>query len=91
MNKQQVEWRVYRIEDKHDLHSALDLYRKRFGTAPIRARISERAPEDLVFLLEEVPGLEIERAKAQLPRDVWLNHQREQEQPQLSLFGEVEG
>lgn len=88
--KEQVEWRVYRIEDKHDLRTALELYRVRKGVAPIRARISERAPEDLVFLLEEVPGLEIERAKGLLPWDVWLTHQREQAQPQLSLFGEVE-
>lgn len=85
---EQMEWRVYRIEDKNDLLSAVELYRKRFGTAPIRARVSERAPEELLFLLQEVPGLEIERAKTQLPRDVWLTHQRE---PQLSLFGEVEG
>jgi len=87
---EQVEWRVYRIEDKNDLMSAVELYQKRYGTAPIRARVSERAPEDLLFLLQEVPGLEIERAKTQLPRDVWLTHQRET-QPQLSLFGEVEG
>ncbi|MFZ6019127.1 MAG: hypothetical protein ACOYXO_05885 [Chloroflexota bacterium] len=87
---EQMEWRVYRIEDKGDLLAALALYQKRFGTAPIRARVSERAPEELLFLLQEVPGLEIERAKTQLPRDVWLTHQRES-QPQLSLFGEVEG
>lgn len=87
---EQVEWRVYRIEDKDDLLSALELYRKRCETAPIRARVSERAPEELLFLLQEVPGLEIERAKTQLPRDVWLTHLQEP-QPQLSLFGEVEG
>jgi len=88
--KEQVEWRIYMIEDKDDLLAAVELYRKRYGTAPIRARVSERAPEELLFLLQEVPGLEIERAKMQLPRDVWLTHQRES-QPQLSLFGEVEG
>lgn len=89
--KEQVEWRVYRIEDKHDLQTALELYRMRKGVSPCRARISERAPEDLLFLIEEVPGLEIERGKNLLPRDVWLTHQREQPQPQMSLFGEVEG
>jgi hypothetical protein len=86
---EQVVWRVYRIEDKHDLVSALELYRKRFGTVPIRARVSEKAPEDLLFLVREA-GLEIEVLRPILPRDVWLTHEEEQTVPQaqLSLFGE---
>mgnify|MGYP005864068015 FL=1 len=86
--KEQVEWRVYCIEDKRDLLSAIESYRLRKGVLPTRARVSERAPEELVFLLEEVPGLWIERAKAQLPRDIWLTHEEERKEPQMSLFGE---
>lgn len=86
-----VKWRVYRIEDKSDLEAAIQLYRKRFGTAPIRARVSEKAPEDLLSLVREVPGLEMEVGKGLLARDVWLTHEEEQKEPQMSLFGEVEG
>jgi len=83
-----VKWRVYRIEDKSDLEAAIQLYRKRFGTAPIRARVSEKAPEELLHLVREIPDLEIEVLRPILPRDVWLTHEEEQKEPQMSLFGE---
>jgi hypothetical protein len=85
--KDTVKWRVYRIEDRSDLEAAMQLYQMKFGERPRRARVSEKAPEDLLFLVREA-GLEIEVLRPILPRDVWLTHQRE---PQLSLFGEVEG
>lgn len=84
-----VKWRVYRIEDKSDLEAAIQLYQMRFGERPRRARVSEKAPEDLLFLVREA-GLEIEVLRPILPRDVWLTHEEEQTVPQaqLSLFGE---
>lgn len=83
-----TEWRVYRIEDKDELDAALALYEKRKGARPRFARISEKAPEWLLTLLEEAEGLEIERASNLLSRDVWLTHEKHSE-PQLSLFGEA--
>jgi len=91
--KDTVKWRVYRIEDRSDLEAAMQLYQMKFGERPRRARVSEKAPEDLLFLVREIPGLEIEVLRPILPRDVWLTHEEEQTVPQaqLSLFGEVEG
>lgn len=85
-----TEWRVYRIEEKEDLEAAIALYEKRKGVRPRYARVSEKAPAWLLALLEEADGLEIERTGNLLSFDVWLTHQRET-QPQLSLFGKVEG
>lgn len=86
------EWRVYRIEDKDDLMSALQLYELRKGAKPRYARVSEKAPEDLLFMLRELlPEVEIETAKIMM-RDVWLTHERKSEEdqpeqaPQLRLF-----
>lgn len=85
-----TEWRVYRIEDKGGLMSALQLYELRKGQKPRYARMSTRAPEWLVTLLHAVDGLEIEQASNLLPLDVWLTHERRVEsQPQMSLFGEA--
>jgi len=53
--------------------------------------VSEKAPEELLSLVREVPGLEMEAGKGLLARDVWLTHEEEQKEPQMSLFGEVEG
>lgn len=83
-----IEWRVYRIEDKDDLLAAIALYEKRKGVRPCCARVSEKAPEWLLALLEEADGLEIERASNLLSFDVWLTHEKKAE-PQLSLFGEA--
>lgn len=83
-----TEWRVYRIEDKDDLMSALQLYELRKGTKPRYARVSEKAPEWLLAMLAEAEGLEIERASNLLSFDVWLTHEKKAE-PQLSLFGEA--
>jgi hypothetical protein len=86
-----TEWRVYRIEDKNDLISALQLYEKRKGVKPRYARVSEKAPEWLAALIQEVDGLEIERAANLLPLDIWLTHETGavEHQSQLSLFGEA--
>ncbi len=81
-----TEWRVYRIEDKNGLISALQSYEKRKGVKPRYARVSERAPEWLLAMLAEAEGLEVERAKGLLALDVWLTHEKKTE-PQLSLFG----
>lgn len=83
-----TEWRVYRIEDKSDLVSAIQLYETRKGAKPRYARVSEKAPEWLLAMLAEAEGLEIERAKGLLALDVWLTHEKKA-QPQLSLFGEA--
>ncbi len=86
--KDTVRWRAYRIEDKGDLESAIRLYEMRFGARPRRARVSEKAPEDLLFLVREVPGLEIEVLRPILPREVWLTHEEDRREAQMSLFGE---
>lgn len=85
------EWRVYRIEDKDDLMSALKLYELRRGAKPRYARMSEKAPEWLAVLMQEVDGLEIERAANLLPLDIWLTHERQERkvEPQMRLFGEA--
>ncbi len=83
-----TEWRVYRIQDKSDLMSALQLYELRKGAKPRYVRVSEKAPEWLAALMQEVDGLEIERAANLLPLDVWLTHEKKV-QPQMSLFGEA--
>ncbi len=80
-----TEWRVYRIEDKDELIAAIALYEKRKGVKPRYGRVSEKAPQWLLALLQEVEGLEVERAANLLPLDVWLTHERRIE-PQLSLF-----
>lgn len=86
-----TEWRVYWIEDKGDLTSAIQLYELRKGHKPRYARISMKAPDWLVALMNEVDGLEIEQASNLLPQDVWLTHERMVEpQKQMSLFGEAE-
>lgn len=88
-----TEWRVYRIQDKSDLMSALQLYELRRGAKPRYARVSEKAPEDLLFMLRELlPEVEIETAKI-MARDVWLTHERRvDDEPArtLSLFEEAE-
>ncbi|GAP05214.1 hypothetical protein ATHL_00043 [Anaerolinea thermolimosa] len=86
-----TEWRVYRIEDKGDLMSALKLYELRRGTRARYARMSERAPEWLAALVQEVDGLEIERAANLLPLDLWLTHERQERkvEAQMRLFEEA--
>ncbi|WP_322509823.1 hypothetical protein [Anaerolinea sp.] len=86
-----VQWRVYFIEGKTDWQAALERYELATGAKPRRVRVSEKAPEDLLYLVREIPGLEIEILRPILPRDVWLTHEEEQKEPQMSLFGEVEG
>ena len=86
-----VQWRVYFIEGKTDWQAALERYELATGAKPRRARVSEKAPEELLSLVREVPGLEMEAGKGLLARDVWLTHEEEQKEPQMSLFGEVEG
>ena len=86
-----VQWRVYFIEGKTDWQAALERYELATEAKPRRVRVSEKAPEDLLSLVREVPGLEIEILRPILPRDVWLTHEEEQKEPQMSLFGEVEG
>ena len=83
-----VKWRVYRIEDKSDLEAAMQLYQMKFSERPRRARVSEKAPEELLHLVREVPSLEMEAGKGLLARDVWLTHEEERKEPQMSLFGE---
>lgn len=86
MNK--IGWRAYRIENKGDLMSAIQLYELRKGIKPRYARVSEKAPEWLLAILAEAEGLEIERAKGLLALDVWLTHEKCDE-PQMSLFEEA--
>jgi len=83
-----VQWRVYFIEGKTDWQAALERYELATGAKPRRVRVSEKAPEDLLYLVREVPGLEIEILRPILPRDMWLTHEEEQKEPQMSLFGE---
>jgi len=83
-----VQWRVYFIEGKTDWQAALERYELATGAKPRRVRVSEKAPEDLLYLVREIPGLEIEILRPILPRDVWLTHEEEQKEPQMSLFGE---
>ena len=83
-----VQWRVYFIEGKTDWQAALERYELAAGAKPRRVRVSEKAPEDLLYLVREVPGLEIEILRPILPRDMWLTHEEEQKEPQMSLFGE---
>ncbi len=82
-----TEWRVYRIEDKDELTAAIALYEKRKGAKPRYGRVSEKAPQCLLALLQEVEGLEVEQAANLLPLDVWLTHEHRIE-PQLSLLRE---
>lgn len=88
MKTREATWRLYWIADKTDWIAAIQRYELATGKKPRRVRVSEKAPEDLLFLVQEVPGLEIEIVRDVLPRDVWLTHEMEQIQPQLSLFGE---
>jgi hypothetical protein len=88
MKRQEVTWRVYWIADKPDWQAALERYELATGAKPRRVRVSEKAPEELLFLVREVPGLEMEAGKGLLARDVWLTHEEEQKEPQMSLFGE---
>ena len=83
-----VQWRVYFIEGKTDWQAALERYELATGAKPRRVRVSEKAPEDLLYLVREIPGLEIEILRPILPRDVWLTHEEERKEPQMSLFGE---
>ncbi|GIV67131.1 MAG: hypothetical protein KatS3mg047_1524 [Bellilinea sp.] len=83
-----TEWRVYRLDDKNDLAAAIALYEKRKGVRPRYARVSEKAPAWLAALMQEVDGLEIERASSLLSFDVWLTHEKKA-QPQMCLFGEA--
>lgn len=87
--KDTVKWRAYYIEDKTNWQSALQRYELATGVKPRRARVSEKAPEDLLFLVRDA-GLKIDVLRPILPRDVWLTHEEEQTKPQLSLF-EVKG
>lgn len=91
MKRREATWRVYWIADKAEWQAAVQRYEVATGEKPRRARVSEKAPEDLLFLVREVPGLEVEVGKGLLARDVWLTHEEEQREAQMSLFGEVEG
>lgn len=82
-------WRAYAILDKDDFRAALQLYQVRTGAKPTRMQISERAPEDLLFMLSEVEGIEVERVKHLMPRDIWLTHEEAPVSVQLNLFERV--
>lgn len=67
-------WRAYLIEKDEDLAAAIARYRQATGRQPKLALVSEKADGALLDKLKQ-RGLNVQRAKAILPKDVWLTHE----------------
>jgi len=71
---QSLVWRAYLIEKEEDLTAAVERYRQVTGWQPKLALVSEKADDRLLEKLKQ-HGLNVQRAKAILPKDVWLTHE----------------
>jgi len=71
---QSLVWRAYLIEREEDLTAAVERYRQVTGRQPKLALVSEKADDRLLEKLKQ-HGLNVQRAKAILPKDVWLTHE----------------
>lgn len=67
-------WRAYLIERDEDLTAAVERYRQVTGRQPKLALVSEKADDRLLEKLKQ-RGLNVQRAKAILPKDIWLTHE----------------
>ncbi|GAP11128.1 hypothetical protein BECAL_02313 [Bellilinea caldifistulae] len=70
-------WRLYMIYTQADLRSALERYELSTGVKPKYARISAKAPAELIEMMRAT-GLQVEVSKSLLSRDIWLTHEIEQ-------------
>ena len=68
-------WHVYMILDKSDIQKSLESYQLRTGRQPKYARVSAKAPAELVEMIRS-SGLIIEVANNLLSRDIWLSDEQ---------------
>ncbi len=67
------DWRAFVIENEAGLILALRRYREVTGNPyPTTVRVSARAPQALVDLINTIPGVEIDLAPGLLSLDVWF-------------------
>lgn len=71
-------WRLYMIYTEADLRSAIERYELSTGQMPKYARISAKAPADMIEMVKST-GLHVEVSNGLLSRDIWLAHEIEQE------------